>query len=767
MEGIMEADKSLNKIDPAGVNSGQEPEKEQTTERQETQEQAEQKDIQQEQEKQSPHSEEDQAKIADMTKRHMEWEKLIQSQREGYGNGAMLPSVGKVMRVFPKGQSVGAMLGMVKQIADDGKSVIMQLVNGSYYRFDLTDLQITKSAVIQLLIQKAKRRNVGEVWTQASGRRVTKKAQGKIVEVKGRKQELEQSKKGRVHAAVKNQQSLNFAKKETVNQEKEVKPVNRGSEIDSHKVIGSTTEKTSAKVTTGINTHVGEVHHELNTSHLNPRQAADAKEIHEKLKNLPESGLRTRLERLKKLPNNGGAAGITAINHILNRPQVSSEAKTEVQEKVTGVNKIDDAPKEQPRSEEHAKEIKSAKVKEAVKAKKGCSKKINDIINNTLSEWQGAADYQKKIYLDKLKEMIDSDSYEGDMKKAANAVYDRIKDFKPDPIQLSQEDMSFISDRLYALNKKAKEYRDAGINSKKKDLYDIKNKIIQKLGTPTGKMHQFEAGFGNEYSISVGSSFHDYHRYVDEFLKEKEESAMENQNVKEIVNNIKNNEFELYFHHEPNYWDYAENSYGFNLQDRAYTGKRDEIINEFSKKLQDLNNRYGLGFEVKEDQFSLRFDYDAEKFRDLERQYAKKEYKKNKTKKDLDEMKSLKKQIERIRSIYYKAESYKKEYEDKISDELSARENLKDKLSKELFESLKNNTGYMTASEALELPNIGTMSSELKENTKPISDDEIEYLRKIANSGDIIKSFSLYKSGLIGFIVNKTKSKLLVKKAVV
>lgn len=767
MEGIMEADKSLNKIDPAGVNSGQEPEKEQTTERQETQEQAEQKDIQQEQEKQSPHSEEDQAKIADMTKRHMEWEKLIQSQREGYGNGAMLPSVGKVMRVFPKGQSVGAMLGMVKQIADDGKSVIMQLVNGSYYRFDLTDLQITKSAVIQLLIQKAKRRNVGEVWTQASGRRVTKKAQGKIVEVKGRKQELEQSKKGRVHAAVKNQQSLNFAKKETVNQEKEVKPVNRGSEIDSHKVIGSTTEKTSAKVTTGINTHVGEVHHELNTSHLNPRQAADAKEIHEKLKNLPESGLRTRLERLKKLPNNGGAAGITAINHILNRPQVSSEAKTEVQEKVTGVNKIDDAPKEQPRSEEHAKEIKSAKVKEAVKAKKGYSKKINDIINNTLSEWQGAADYQKKIYLDKLKEMIDSDSYEGDMKKAANAVYDRIKDFKPDPIQLSQEDMSFISDRLYALNKKAKEYRDAGINSKKKDLYDIKNKIIQKLGTPTGKMHQFEAGFGNEYSISVGSSFHDYHRYVDEFLKEKEESAMENQNVKEIVNNIKNNEFELYFHHEPNYWDYAENSYGFNLQDRAYTGKRDEIINEFSKKLQDLNNRYGLGFEVKEDQFSLRFDYDAEKFRDLERQYAKKEYKKNKTKKDLDEMKSLKKQIERIRSIYYKAESYKKEYEDKISDELSARENLKDKLSKELFESLKNNTGYMTASEALELPNIGTMSSELKENTKPISDDEIEYLRKIANSGDIIKSFSLYKSGLIGFIVNKTKSKLLVKKAVV
>lgn len=369
MEGIMEADKSLNKIDPAGVNSGQEPEKEQT-ERQETQEQSEQKDIQQKQEKQSPHSEEDQAKIEDMTKRHIEWEKLIQSQREGYGNGAMLPSVGKVMRVFPKGQSVGAMLGMVKQIADDGKSVIMQLVNGSYYRFDLTDLQITKSAVVQLLIQKAKRRNVGEIWTQASGRRVTKKAQGKIVEVKGRKQELEQSKKGRVHAAVKNQQSLNFAKKETVKKEKEAKPVNRGSEISSHKVTGSSTEKTSAKVTTGINTHVGEVHHELNTSHLNPRQAADAKEIHEKLKNLPESELRTRLERLKKLPNNGGAAGITAINHILNRPQASSETKTEVQEKVTGVNKIDDTPKEQPKTEDHAKEIKSAKVKEAVKNKK-------------------------------------------------------------------------------------------------------------------------------------------------------------------------------------------------------------------------------------------------------------------------------------------------------------------------------------------------------------------------------------------------------------
>jgi len=377
MEGIMEADKSLNKIDPAGVNSGQEPEKEQTTERQETQEQSEQKDIQQEQEKQSPHSEEDQAKIADMTKRHIEWEKLIQSQREGYGNGAMLPSVGKIMRVFPKGQSVGAMLGMVKQIADDGKSVIMQLVNGSYYRFDLTDLQITKSAITQFFVSKAKRRNVGEVWTQASGRRVTKKAPGKIVEVKGRKQELEQSKKGRVKAAVKNQQSLNFAKKETVKQEKEVKPVNRGSEINSHKIIGSATEKTSAKVTTGINTYVGEVHHGLNTSHLTPKQAADAKEIHDKLKNLPESELRTRLERLKKLPNNGGAAGITAINHILNKPQVSSEIKTEVQEKVTGVNKVDDDPKDQPKSEEHAKEIKSAKVKKAVKAKKAEMRKAS------------------------------------------------------------------------------------------------------------------------------------------------------------------------------------------------------------------------------------------------------------------------------------------------------------------------------------------------------------------------------------------------------
>ena len=78
----MEADKSLNKIDPAGVNSGQEPEKEQTTERQETQEQSEQKDIQQEQEKQSPHSEEDQAKIADMTKRRIVTGKNLSSPKE-------------------------------------------------------------------------------------------------------------------------------------------------------------------------------------------------------------------------------------------------------------------------------------------------------------------------------------------------------------------------------------------------------------------------------------------------------------------------------------------------------------------------------------------------------------------------------------------------------------------------------------------------------------------------------------------------------------
>ncbi len=115
------------------------------------------------------------------------------------------------------------------------------------------------------------------------------------------------------------------------------------------------------------------------------------------------------------------------------------------------------------------------------------------------------------------------------------------KENKTEIRKLSDNDRKWIEEKLYALNKKAKEYRGltSGKNiAKKQELYDIKNKLIKKYGKKTGKVHLFNKGLGVEYTIEGLGSFHDYYYFVEDYVNEKNIEKLQNVNPKEISSNI-------------------------------------------------------------------------------------------------------------------------------------------------------------------------------------------------------------------------------------
>jgi len=92
------------------------------------------------------HSPEDQKKVEEILQRHKDFEDKAKEQRRVYGPGPMLPKPGLIMRVYAKGKvNVGGMLAEIKQVANDGKTVIAQLTSGKTYSFPLDQLQFAKS----------------------------------------------------------------------------------------------------------------------------------------------------------------------------------------------------------------------------------------------------------------------------------------------------------------------------------------------------------------------------------------------------------------------------------------------------------------------------------------------------------------------------------------------------------------------------------------------------------------------------------------------
>lgn len=106
--------------------------------------------------------------------------------------------------------------------------------------------------------------------------------------------------------------------------------------------------------------------------------------------------------------------------------------------------------------------------------------------------------------------------------------------------KLDEETKKWLEEKLYALNKLAKQYRpninlreildedgdtiyekifDDKNKERREELYDVKDKILNKYGTPTGKVHKFPRGYGVEYSIQGIGSFHKYIKNDHELLK--------------------------------------------------------------------------------------------------------------------------------------------------------------------------------------------------------------------------------------------------------
>ncbi|PJZ51540.1 hypothetical protein CH380_19855 [Leptospira adleri] len=96
----------------------------------------------------SVHSEKEQALIKEMTARHKAFETEAREQRKTYGAGPKLPKPGMIMRVYAKGKAnVGGMLAKVKQVAEDGKTVICELTSGKTYSLPIDHLEFAKSQI--------------------------------------------------------------------------------------------------------------------------------------------------------------------------------------------------------------------------------------------------------------------------------------------------------------------------------------------------------------------------------------------------------------------------------------------------------------------------------------------------------------------------------------------------------------------------------------------------------------------------------------------
>ncbi|ULH30881.1 hypothetical protein FH586_22405 (plasmid) [Leptospira weilii] len=96
----------------------------------------------------SLHNEKEKVLIQEMTERHKAFETEAREQRKTYGAGPKLPRPGMIMRVYAKGRAnVGGMLAKVKQVAEDGKTVICELTSGKTYSLPIDHLEFAKSQI--------------------------------------------------------------------------------------------------------------------------------------------------------------------------------------------------------------------------------------------------------------------------------------------------------------------------------------------------------------------------------------------------------------------------------------------------------------------------------------------------------------------------------------------------------------------------------------------------------------------------------------------
>lgn len=165
----------------------------------------------------------------------------------------------------------------------------------------------------------------------------------------------------------------------------------------------------------------------------------------------------------------------------------------------------------------------------------------------------------------------------------------------------------WISEKLYALNKLPKQIRDGLLDNfpyTYNELYEIKDCILNKYGKPTGKIHKFERGIGEEWTIIKGDSFHKYYHTAESYFNKNTEKVLNNNKVKNEINKLEikfNIQFSFYFTTSNKEEDYYE--YGFRILDKP--GQRNDYsiseISDFLLKILKSKSNYYTPKELMEE----------------------------------------------------------------------------------------------------------------------------------------------------------------------
>lgn len=343
-----------------------------------------------------------------------------------------------------------------------------------------------------------------------------------------------------------------------------------------------------------------------------------------------------------------------------------------------------------------------------------------------------------------------------------------------------EEFVEYISDKLYALNKKAKQGRGSGVffdedsgffnkaagsagEKQREKLYSIKNKLIEKFGKRTGKVHEFGGdkfgGIGEEFTITGNDSFHNYYNNYSSFVNKRLDDIVSDKNIIRKLNEIKNK--------------YKIDDIKVSYIDKRITPSfyKDGIeIHDYASKMSNKvkDDTADILKKLFDDDFDLVSDY---VFNRTDPKHFGHTFSERKLIRRLEEINSSKsasykrKYLSEKNTIIEKLDKVKNFLNDnnvktilkKFNNELDYLEKIPEKMlsvNDEVLDVLKKHSLYVDSSSKFE--NIGNISSQNIKNI-PITDAEISLLEKLADD-DTIKT----KSQLLD-IWNKEQEKFRVK----
>jgi hypothetical protein len=294
----------------------------------------------------------------------------------------------------------------------------------------------------------------------------------------------------------------------------------------------------------------------------------------------------------------------------------------------------------------------------------------------------------------------------------------------------AEEFVEIISDKLYALNKKAKEYRGAWLEFsddndflwktqgtkwelERDRLYSIKNKIISKYWQKTGAKHKFWVWFWEEFNIEWKWSFHNYTRYADDVINREFNNAIKDMDIWD--NFVLNNN---YYKAPDNFWYYIgikkklpEQPIKFSYYDnrKAYDVTIEEIA---KKKHPDEEVRYWRNYYDKQQIVSkienAKTQATKDKYNWLLKEYEKKHGE------------TLRKRFDFIEQNKAKRDNYIKEHKE----------------TQKYINNLEQSKEFKDLTDAIDISKYKAIWDISSENIKwiELTDQDIELLDKLSNS---------------------------------